>query len=89
MPLLRKADYVTLAGLVFGGGLILLALVWINGCGPKEQIAIEHQVVVSSYAAELALCRAKAKADSGTFAEYQVCACGIDAKYKVDAGGCQ
>ena len=81
MPLLRKADYVTLAGLVFGGGLILLALVWINGCASNKD----------AFTAEVASCEA-----ATTCAAAVECRRMVAAKYRrpftgrcepIDAGG--
>ena len=53
----------------------------VAGCG--HSVSPGDAAVVASYAGELAKCRASAKADSGTYAEYDSCAVKVDAKYGV------
>lgn len=58
-----------------------------SGC-QAAKTAGEIAAVEAAYQAELAGCIAMAKADSGTYQEYNQCACLVDQKYRVDAGVC-
>lgn len=62
-------------------------------CDPYAPARVANVATTAAYASELTGCRqqgAAAKSDGGDgLAVYQACACVVDAKYGLDAGGCQ
>lgn len=73
----------------FGACLITWALLVTAAwrCSPPAAETAGQAVQVTDYATQLAVCRALARAHDGGFAEYEVCAEGVDKKFGVQPSG--